>query len=375
MTIEIAPGVAQRLVEHYSAAVLQVRTAETAAATRALDAAIEAIWALGEGVELPHLDPDEPVSPKYISKVVPTPHGPMVTFDFGEDFPPELIERIPDLIVAALRTEGVTDGTVCCPREGGALTRLYWNSNASPPYPCGAGLRLWAPARREVPDSWIELALAWLSGAGDPHRVSFSWKEFPVDRDLAPTLLRQVADARSGACLMVAGDLGERVRTACLSTIFTNRLDLVERGPGVSDADQLQAAAELADLGREIAGDVEYAAVDFDVAEGFESMRQHRGHHNGWFDHWGTELVDGPFWWQLLGEGHLARMADPAAVTPLATPGRYELIHGEPEQWLPDRPSRAQLQQGCRDLLGHCFIADAIRNPDGPGLILPPVPR
>jgi hypothetical protein len=325
-------------------------------------------------MRLPGLAPNEAVSPKYISGVVPTPHGPMLVFDFGADFPPDLIKRIPELITVALEIEGVLDATVCCPRKGGTLRQLLWDPHATDPYPCGAGLLLWAPARRAVPDSWIELAMAWLSGADGPHRVSFSGNEFPVDRDTAAPLLRQVADARSGMCLMVAGDLGRRVRTAHLTTIFSNRLDLVERGPGGTDADQLRAAEELAELGRGIAGDVEYAAADLDVAEHFESARQYRGHHNGWFDRWGTDLVPGPFWWQLLGDGHLARMTEPGGTRPLAAPGRYELVHGQPEQWLPERASRAQLQQSCRDLLGHCFIGDAIRNPDGPGLLLPPVP-
>jgi hypothetical protein len=151
--------------------------------------------------------------------------------------------------------------------------------------------------------------------------------------------------------MLVAGSLPRRVRTVHASTIHTSRLTLTERGPDVTDADHIRNAEDLAALGRHICADIEY--VDLDVGWDFNAWYQ-CGISPGGFEHHGTELVEGYYWWQLLGEGHRTRLADTSALTPLPIQGRYEVLHGQVEQWLPGQPSRAARQQECQLLLRDC---------------------
>jgi hypothetical protein len=375
MGIEIAKGTARRLIRERTGALIQVRSADLAAAERALDAAASHIAQLKAGHhEVPYLAPGELASPKMVSDVIPTPSGPMLAFDLGEDLPDARVGEIPGLIVAELRRVGVAKATVLCPRRGGPLDRLIRSTTlAPPPYPTGPGLLLWAPAGRPVPDSWVDSAMTWLSAgeAGAKVAVDVSSVQFTVKGLIARRLLRQIINARSTSCLMAAGDLDRRVRAVHVTTIFTSRLTLAERGPDVTVQDRADTAEQLAGIGRRLAADVEYAAVDLDVGDDFSSWFQ-CGINSGWFEHWGAELVEGAFWWQLLGDGHLARMADPAACTALPVAGRHELVCGQPAQWLPGQPSRAQLQHTCHQILDHC-LDEAIPDPDG-GMMLPPVP-
>jgi hypothetical protein len=263
----------------------------------------------------------------------------------------------------------VSEATVACPRRGGELDQLIET------YPRGAGMLAWAPMGRTVPDSWVDAAMGWLSGldTGDDLAVDVSNVQFRLDVDASRRLLRAIIDTRSDACLLVAGDLRRRVRTVHVCAVSTSRLTLAERGPEVSSQDRVDTAEELTDLGRSIAGDVEYAAIDLDVGHVFSAYHQCGKFHSTSFDHWGTELADGVFWWQILGDGHLARMSDTAYCEPLPAPGRYEMRCGQPAQWLPNQPSRSQLQQACAHKLAHC-LDNAIPNPAG-GLMLPTTTR
>jgi len=363
MGIEIAEGTAQRLVHERSSALIQVRSPEPAA-SQALEVARARISRLEAGHdEVPYLVPGETAGPKMISEVIPEPAGPMLALDLGEDLPLAKIREIPGLIAAALHENGVTEASVRCPERGGALDRLIRYGGR---YPLGAGMLLWAPVRRPVPESWVDAAISWLSGLGGHLAVNVGGVQSETDLETGRRLLRQVADSRSAHCLMVAGDLAERVRTVHVTTVFTNRFTLAERGPALAPPDRVRTAEALAAIGRDIAADVEYAAVDLDVGDSFSASAQ-CGTYTGGFEHWGTELAEGAYWWQLLGDGHLARMT--GACTPLPVPGRYELSHGDPGDWLPDQPSRARLQQECRQLLGRCFD-QPVRNPAG-GLMLP----
>ena len=375
MRIEIAKGTADRLIRERTCALIQVRSDDLAGAGRALEEAAAQIARLQAGHDdVPCLAPGDVAWPKMISDVIPTPSGPMLELDLGEILPEAWVGGIPDLIAAELRPVGVAEATVLCPQQGGPLDRLTRSTTlAPPPYPTGPGLLLWGPAGRVVPDSWVDAAMTWLSAAEAPGEVAVdvSNVQFNVDAEMARQLLRQIIDTRSTSCLMATGDLDRRVRTVHVITIFTSRLSLAERGPDVTVQDKTDTAEQLAGIGRRLAADVEYAAVDLDVGEDFSSSFR-CGINSGWFEHWGTELAGGVYWWQLLGDGHLARMADPTACSALPTAGRHELVCGQPGQWLPGQPYRAQLQYACRQTLGHC-LDEAKPDPNG-RMMLPPVP-
>lgn len=76
--------------------------------------------------------------------------------------------------------------------------------------------------------------------------------QFTVDGVTARRLLRQIIDTRSASCLMAAGDLDRRVRTAHVTTLFTSRLTLAERGPDVTVQDQADTAELLAGIGNPV---------------------------------------------------------------------------------------------------------------------------
>jgi hypothetical protein len=343
MAVEIANGTGQRLVRNRASAIVQVRSPQTGASVRALASALAGIGA----------------GPKYVSDVIPTPDGAMVLLDLGEDLPAAAVRGIPELVAEALRREGVTDALVCCPRGGRKLSRLYAGPLDDNTYPRGPAMLLWAPptyvTNAPVPAGWVDAAMSWLSGPGGVETIGVDLLgvEFTLDVDGARRLLRQIIDARASV-MLVAGDMRRRVRTAHASTIFTSRLTLGERGPEVTDDDRVRGAEELAALGRRMSSDVEYAATDLDVGWLFSASYQN-GTSCGMFEHRGTVLVEGGYWWQILGEGHRARLADPSGLTPLPAPGRYELRCGTPEQWLPGQPSRAAQQKRCRTLLRNCL--------------------
>jgi hypothetical protein len=360
MVVEVANGTGQRLVRGRSAVVVQVRSTQVVESIRGLELARTGIGGLEAGSdEVSHLRPGELAGPKQVSEVISTPDGPMLYLDLGEDLPAARIRGIPDLIVRSLQRAGVTEAVVCCPRRGGPLSQLYAGPHDDKPYPRGTGMLLWAPptrtTQRSVPGSWVDAAMSWLAGLGsiDAVGVDVLGVEFRVDLGGARHLLRQVLDGRSSV-MMVAGNLNGRVRTVHASTICTSRLTLAERGPEVTDDDRIHNAEHLAALGRRICADVEYAAVDLDVGWDFTAWYQ-CGMSSGMFEHRGTELVEGVYWWQLLGEGHRARMADTSSLTPLPVQGRYEVLHGRVEQWLPAQRSRVQRQQECQELLRDCF--------------------
>ena len=81
--LKIAKGTAQRLVRDRSAAVVQVRSSDVVQSARGLESARATIERLdsgplpGGGAEL--------ASAKWVSGVVPTPTGPMLWMDLGED--------------------------------------------------------------------------------------------------------------------------------------------------------------------------------------------------------------------------------------------------------------------------------------------------
>lgn len=376
MSIEIATGAAKRLARERGYALIQIRSREVTAAARALELAATRIAGLdADQDEVPYLDlaAGETATPKMVSNVIPAPSGPMLALDLGEDLPATKIREIPEIIAQALREVGVSEATIRCPRRGGKLEQLIRVPSWEPhQYPFGAGMLLWRPVATPVPESWVKAAMDWLSGAASAGMLAADVGnvQFELDVDAGRALLRQIIDSRSTSCLLVAGNLRRHVRTVHVTTIFTNRLTLAERGPKVRSQDRVGAAEQLALLGRAVAADVEYAAVDLDVGDSFSSWFQ-CGMNSSWFEHWGTELVDGVYWWQLLGDGHLARMADTAGCVELPTPGRYELRCGEPAQWLPDLPSRAELQRTCRDRLERCFD-EAVPDPAG-GMMLPPI--
>ena len=82
------------------------------------------------------------------------------------------------------------------------------------------------------------------------------------------------ADQIHDVSATAVSDRAGRVRRVHVTTIFTSRLTLAERGPDVTAQDKGDTAEHLAGIGRRLAAAVDYAAVDLDVGDDFSSWFQ-----------------------------------------------------------------------------------------------------
>ena len=297
------------------------------------------------------------VLPPRVSPVAPLPDGPLIRLD---DLPTDPLTRrriadaVDDLVVDAgfdpgaaviCEVDGLADLDEC-PRA--SVLRLF-------PEPAGSAGHL--------PATWIDLAAEWVFGDLAPEtlvRLRVLGVEVTVMAKEAAGILHGCARARAW-CDVVTGDVHARVRTASISFGVAPHVAVAAGGPRCDDTGLLARFDLLAEVAREHAGPasrmrgpdrVAYACLDFedtfgDLGIGLSNVP--------WADERGASpnrvagrLVDRfvpeVFPYQVLGPRHVAALTDPEGLTPIGD-DRWELVVGDPTDWLPNAPLRHELRR------------------------------
>lgn len=362
MAIRVAPGAANLLCDYADGFVVQITDAsDVDAACAALAAARLEIVALAP----PSQDELDAV---VVSNPVVGPEGPLLRvarLDVSDD----VLEEVPGLIVRHLEAAGVTDGTVTVPEPGGHLDRLDACPNAVVlrlfPTPAGEGGAL--------PPSWIDIASEWGLGdlaPGDFVPMRLLAVEFDVKVADAPAVLHQ-ANAAGAWCDVVNGDLDDRLRSASITFGRAPHIALAAGGPGCDSQALLARFELLSEVARELAPQVAYACIDMETT--FEGVGLGLAN-TGWRDQGGASpnLVAGRlcdvavpdvFPLQILGPGHLERLGGPSddggpPIGEALEQGRFEVLVGDPADWLPIYDARDDVQEEGWELLAALLLTD-----------------
>ncbi len=303
-------------------------------------------------------DPDGPV----LSRPVLGPDGPLLRIGRLEE-DDDLLRGVPDLVVARLAEAGLDDAVVDVPEPGGPLDDLDTCPNAVVlrlfPPPAGAGASL--------PADWIDMACEWALGdlaGGDAVPLRLLGIEFDVLVADAPAIVHQAGLAGTW-CDVVNGKVSDRVRTASITFGGAPHVALAAGGPAC-DAHALMARFELlSEIARELAGELAYACIDLEAT--FEGIGLGLTG-SGWRDQQGASpnvvagqlcdvLVPDAFAYQIVGKGHVARLHaegsrfhEPPIATPVAD-DRFEILIGDPLDWLPGGDTREDVQAEGWELL------------------------
>ena len=362
MGIRVAPGAGGIICDYADGFLLHVtEVTDIEAATRALGQARADIAALAAQAS--------PGRPPVLSNVVLAPGGPLLRVARLEA-DEEALRAIPQLVARRLEAAGITSARVDAPEPGGRLDRLDTCPNA-------VVLRLFPPPGRgaALPATWIDIACEWVLGdraPGDTVPMRLLAAEFDVAVADAPAILHQ-ASVAGAWCDVVNGNLRERVRTASISFGAAPHVALAAGGPACDGAALLARFDLLCEVARELAGEVAYACVDLEATfEGVGLGFTQRG----WRDQGGAspnlvagELVDvlvpDVFPFQILSQGHLARLATagaPSEDPPIGEPlpnGRVEVLIGDPADWLPIYDVREDVQAEGFELLAPLLATTA----------------
>jgi hypothetical protein len=357
------PGAADTICDYADGFVVHVtEVADYEAAARALSLARDDIAALVEG--------RDPSDGPLLSNPVMAPGGPLLRVArLGVDA--AHLRLIPALVAARLEQAGIEDALVGAPEPGGPLDELDTCPNA-------VVLRLFPqPAGEDgaLPAGWIDIACEWALGDLAPHdTVPLRLLGVGFDAKVAdaPAIVHQ-AGLAGAWCDVVNGNLDERVHTASITFGRAPHVALAAGGPAC-DTNALLARFELlCEVARELAADVSYACVDLEPT--FEGIGLGLGS-GGWRDHGGASpnlvagelsdvLVPDVFPFQILGKGHLTRLApdrtDPAAppVGEAVAEGRVEVQIGDPADWLPFYEGREDAQAEGFELLAPLLATGA----------------
>ena len=195
--------------------------------------------------------------------------------------------------------------------------------------------------------------------------------EFDVAVADAPAIVHQASLARAW-CDVVNGELDERVRTASITFGRTPHVALAAGGPACDSNALLARFDLLCEMAKELGSDVAYACID--VEPTFEGIGLGLDG-GGWRDKGGASpnLVAGElcdvlapdvFPYQILGKGHLSRLATAGAEegdSPLGEPigdGKVEVLIGDPADWLPIFDLRVEVQAEGFELLAPLLATD-----------------
>lgn len=321
-----------------------------------------------------------------VSQVVATPGGPLLLVQHLDADPADLA-RIPGLLAHRLEASGVGEATVVVPLLTGGLDRL----DAAPG--CVI-LRLFPTPGPDaaIPHEWLDVAVDWV--VGDLHDDdAVATRILSVEQEVraseAAALLYECGVARAW-CDLVNGDLDDRLRTSSLTYGRLPHLALAAGGPGM-DANALLARFELLqDVARELAADVAYACLDIEAT--FEGLALGLPV-DGWRARGGASpnrvaaiaadvVVPDAFPWQVLGPGHLDRLADMGEDPPpheRLGDGRIEVALGDPADWLPRAPARRDAQDDAIAWLSPLLVEpaelDDLEAAAGPARTKPAVPE
>lgn len=394
MTLTVTKRLRRRIQRDPGGILVQIRkSSDPEGAAAALAAARADIAALDGGPEsAPGLLPGSRNAPKYVGPVLRSPSGPLLYVDGGYT-PEHLLSTIPDLVVRHLAARGVADAVVDCPAIADAPFDLLARTPKAVTlrlYPPPPGSRRGSGARRAMPENWLDAATAWVrDGMSDDAEL---WVNATLRYRVAAADGRAVFGfgRRTGLVSLLAGDVDRRVRGTSASFARVDGLAIGAGGPASTD-DQLRTIFnELVEIGRRLVADVAYAYVTIDataahlggvhVGTEWDMLQGGAGSHT--VELLCDEIVFDAFPWQVLGPGHLRRVA--AAGATLQQPGltegptplggeRLELSIGSFDDWLVDRPADParswidvgyrrrdpRVQQAARDLLAPCLMSHA----------------
>lgn len=358
MTIRVAKGVVDHIVKYPGSISLQVQgAADPEAAAIGLRAALEEIETLGS---TSFSEGGDALTPNSVGGVAIMSGGPITSVNAPMVPEPELA-RIPAIVASHLRAAGVATAVIALPPTTGPLDLLEHTPRA-------VTLRLYPPRLADplqappLPPGWVEQATRWLLDHTEADVVHV--RDFPVQ---FPLLVADVA-AFVGTprhCVLMAGDLNSRAWAVHLC----GSLVLGFGGPAATDAEMVAAAKSFAEIARGLAPEVAQAFVD--IADRF-GVFGNAAHGTPWYGSGGEspifveylcdELCFEGFPYQVLGPGHLARLAGasvngtlPPQFRPLDD-GRAELAVSEPAAWLPGSPAQPGLLEQARSLLAPCLF-------------------
>ncbi len=271
-----------------------------------------------------------------------------------------------------LEREGVVEAQVSAPEPGGALDRLDGCPNAVVlrifPQPAGA--------RGTIPPAWIDIACEWVLGdraPSDTVPLRLLSVEFAMPVADAPTIVHQ-ASLAGAWCDVVNGNLDERVHTASITFGRAPHVALAAGGPSCDEAALLARFDLLCDVARELVGDdLAYACID--IEQSFEGIGLGLVG-SGWRNRGGAApnlvagelgdvLVPDAFPFQILGKGHLARLApdgeaiDGLLVAEPLTEGHCVVRIGDPSDWMPFYDVRDEVQDAGFEVLGPLLVTVA----------------
>ncbi|HEY2813457.1 MAG TPA: hypothetical protein VGJ03_08350 [Acidimicrobiales bacterium] len=363
MGVRVGRQARERIAAAAGTFAIQVRQAsDLGAAISALQLARVDILGLATGINPTGSNASSSPRPS-VSPVVNAPGGPMLLLEHVAATR-DALASIPDVVVRRLEKAAVANATIEVPLTGGSLDRLDAVPNA-------VILRLFPSARGGVtalPPDWIDIAAEWVTGdIGDDEPVAMRvlGVEFAVAGAEVAGVMHECALARAW-CDSVNGDLSDRVRTASLTFGRLPHLALAAAGPRVDNAGLLARFHLLQEITRELAADVAYACIDFEpTLEGVGTGLSP----SGWQSQGGAppntvarelldERVPDAFPYQVLGPGHLARLADHSLPLEHLGDGRAEVNVEHPRSWLIANPERDDAQAQGWDLLQALLVAE-----------------
>jgi len=315
----------------------------------ALRAASADIAGFGERQSMRGLAASEVDGPKYVSGPIAVGDGYLLMVDFGGT-PADLVRTVPDLIARRLAEAGVRDALIgAAPRMGDRHATVTALAPAARALLCGPRGRPFGVAARRPPGWLLDIAAGWLSAhhpPGAPPVGLVVSAELPLDWRTLTGALSLPLDTQTPVAA-VASDF----RAA--ATALAVEGGLLDTAPAASltaagDRDLCADLTSLRDLVLAHARDLVWAGVGTAPTARDAYVA-------------GTEvnevadvLVPHAMWFQLLSDGHLARMGGPP---PGAVPvdGRFALTVGEPEQWRPGHPDRVAVAARARALLAGCL--------------------
>jgi hypothetical protein len=278
--------------------------------------------------------------PKYVSEPVPVPGGVLLLVDAGST-PAERLAAIPEILVRALTTAGVTDASIEIPAQMGERTWL-----------AGPAVRAWliGPQGLEHVGSWFaDVAGPWLRSRGEPvgnvmsAEIPLTWETFP-----------QVADevlAAGQTMSVAAGETAWGAVVHRMNAVAEASLTEPRSGWAVD-----QGMTALREALRAAADRLVWAGIDVVADARFSVIPRWYSRERPSVDVIADIAVPDGMWWQVISAGHIVRLGGPPAGSEALGGGRYELTVGAPYQWMPEHPDRPHMLAAARRLLGACLL-------------------
>lgn len=287
---------------------------------------------------------------KFTSLPISVPTGAAMFID-GAGVEPSVIGRLPDIVRQALQQVGVNDAMLELARQEGPALLSLGEGLSLRAYPTGDYLDLRG-------DDWIDLAWEWLRRCLRERARLFVYGNVPL-----PVALEGPRDADNFRHLVVAGDrhsmfVTELVngRRAAAAFHWGRSPNIVLLQAGDVEAN-LEAATELRNIARGVAGNLNYAYIDqmgFALALSPMSRAGPGSTPEGWFARAPMLFVLDAFPYQVLGPTHVRRLGAPPAGALLLEKGRHELDLSSGAWWRTSQ-ERARMMAKGRSLLGPCI--------------------